>query len=394
MKIDPTKINISSRQRKDYGDISGLKQSIQSLGQLNPIIIDENNNLIAGGRRLAACLELGIDVEVTYFKNLSFLQTYLIELAENLKRKELSWQEQVDAIISIYKLIKETHPEWPLEKIANEIGIAKSHLYNVLSVGKYIETKDERVINATGFSSARHIAAKLNQRQVDKELSTINDDLLPSTEETIPDDPDPIIETDFFQWVENYSGPKFNFIHCDFPQEDNFQSFCQVLVTYKKKLLTPKSQIMLWFPIKDYHWAKTFFLSNGFDTYDEPLIWHKTDNKSEDTGHRPRNIYETAFIFSLGGKEIIQPIVNVYGCPTTKLGEKPEPMLRHFFKMFVDDYAEILDPTAGTGSSIRAAKSLHAKRVVGLEQNQESVKEANKIYHQNQRKAALSDNHS
>jgi DNA modification methylase len=50
---------------------------------------------------------------------------------------------------------------------------------------------------------------------------------------------------------------------------------------------------------------------------------------------------------------------------------KPEPMLRHFFEMFVDESTIFLDPTCGSGSSLRAAEGLGASHVLGLERNSE-----------------------
>jgi DNA modification methylase len=51
-------------------------------------------------------------------------------------------------------------------------------------------------------------------------------------------------------------------------------------------------------------------------------------------------------------------------------------MLRYFFSMFVDDNGRVLDPTCGSGSALRAADSLGAKDLLGLEVNSEYVKDA------------------
>jgi DNA modification methylase len=56
---------------------------------------------------------------------------------------------------------------------------------------------------------------------------------------------------------------------------------------------------------------------------------------------------------------------------------KPEPVLRHFFEMFVDESTIFLDPTCGSGSSLRAAEAAGASYVLGLERNPEFAEQAN-----------------
>ena len=59
------------------------------------------------------------------------------------------------------------------------------------------------------------------------------------------------------------------------------------------------------------------------------------------------------------------------------MSEKPVPMLTHFFRMLVDGHTAILDPTAGSGSALRAAKRLGASRILGLEINEQFARDAN-----------------
>ena len=54
-------------------------------------------------------------------------------------------------------------------------------------------------------------------------------------------------------------------------------------------------------------------------------------------------------------------------------------MLKHFFEMFVDDLTEILDPTCGSGSALAAAKNLGAKRLVGMDVNEDHVESSNML---------------
>lgn len=70
--------------------VKEIAESISKLGQMQPILVDEMGNLIFGNHRLHACIELGIPVEakVTKEKNPDILA--LMEIDENLNRKELS----------------------------------------------------------------------------------------------------------------------------------------------------------------------------------------------------------------------------------------------------------------------------------------------------------------
>lgn len=67
MKIRVSDIKVKNRIRKDLGDLQPLKESIQKLGLLHPILIDLENTLISGERRLESVKILGweyVDVRI------------------------------------------------------------------------------------------------------------------------------------------------------------------------------------------------------------------------------------------------------------------------------------------------------------------------------------------
>lgn len=105
MKINITTININNRIRKDFGDIEGLSNSLTRYGQLQPIIIDEAFNLIAGERRLRAATELGwTEIDATSLADLDPVTKHEIELEENIRRKEFTWPEEVVGLSELYKM--------------------------------------------------------------------------------------------------------------------------------------------------------------------------------------------------------------------------------------------------------------------------------------------------
>lgn len=97
-RIDPSKIVVSKRIRKDLGDLSLLRQSIEAVGLLQPIVTDSNYCLIAGGRRLQVIKQLKwktVPVNVVSQLNEAIL-AIRAEGDENTCRKPLVVSEQVE----------------------------------------------------------------------------------------------------------------------------------------------------------------------------------------------------------------------------------------------------------------------------------------------------------
>jgi hypothetical protein len=91
MKIQD--IKVGERFRKDLGDIDGLAQSIKDVGLLHPIVINENNELVAGHRRIEAYKKLGWTQEIPCtVVNISNIIDG--ELAENVVRKDFTFSER------------------------------------------------------------------------------------------------------------------------------------------------------------------------------------------------------------------------------------------------------------------------------------------------------------
>jgi ParB/RepB/Spo0J family partition protein len=60
MQIIPIElIRVENRFRRHLGDLTALMDSIRALGLLHPILVNQAYRLIAGGRRLEACIRLG-----------------------------------------------------------------------------------------------------------------------------------------------------------------------------------------------------------------------------------------------------------------------------------------------------------------------------------------------
>lgn len=93
--IENIKVDEEHRIRKELGDLKSLQESIQKIGLLNPILVDEDYKLVAGSRRLVACKNLGwqeIEVRVVSFQK-DLLRMLEAEVDENLFRKDFTPEE-------------------------------------------------------------------------------------------------------------------------------------------------------------------------------------------------------------------------------------------------------------------------------------------------------------
>lgn len=107
-------ISVNSRRRDEYGDVEALAKSIGKHGLIHPIVIDTDNNLVAGGRRLAAVRLLGHEqVEVRRLGDLSDAQLRELELEENLRRKDLTAHERSKEMLRYVEAAKEAASEEP-----------------------------------------------------------------------------------------------------------------------------------------------------------------------------------------------------------------------------------------------------------------------------------------
>lgn len=100
-------IIVGDRFRVDFGDLDELKQSIQEKGIIQPLTVDSNMNLLAGGRRHAASTALELPtVPVIIREFIDEIDSREIELMENVHRKDFTWAEQAKLIKSIDELYK------------------------------------------------------------------------------------------------------------------------------------------------------------------------------------------------------------------------------------------------------------------------------------------------
>jgi ParB/RepB/Spo0J family partition protein len=224
--IDSIQVNREGRQRRELNGIEGLEglaKNIESLGLINPIVVTHDLVLVAGERRVAACRRLGwthISAQFTDEVEEHVLQA--IELAENIKREQLPWKDECLAIYKYCQLRKSADPELTQTELGEELGRSQNALSEKLAVARELLAGNQRIIDADKFSTAVGIA-----RRQDERAAALEEFQRLTRNPRAPVVPDPILNVDFNEWAKTYDGPRFNFVHCDFPYGIESDSFNQ-----------------------------------------------------------------------------------------------------------------------------------------------------------------------
>lgn len=460
-RIDPNLIliNLESRQRQTNLDVTDIKRSIEKVGVIHPVIVRREGaevHLVSGYRRTIACQELGINVPIRYWDTLSPREIDLIELEENIKRKNLHWRDEVVAYQKLHRIFSEENGVgWNIERSAEEFSIHQSYLRQLLHIARAIDSPRiaaaanidqawgilsrhaDRVAsgivsdiiaagaktfssmspngvdhgpeiaaevqsNRNGSTELREPTASQSNGSVVGGLSSLATLHQPSVIQrpTTPH-PSPIHCTSFLDWAPTYDGPKFNFIHCDFPYGVNtadslietydntgkiYWDLLDCLLANLGRIMSHSAHLMFWLSMRDDYFqpTKQKLRAAGLHVVDRPLIWLKSDMRGAAPGVKgtqPRHVYEVALLASKGGRFLVKQNGDGYQCHAVSSPihptQKPVSMLRFFFTMLVDETTTMLDPTAGSGASLLAAEAEGARSVMGLELNSEYASAAN-----------------
>lgn len=476
-ELDPAEVIVLPNRQRGGRDAAGMltldKRFVNSIairGQLTPILLNERNELLFGERRLTACRQLGKKVRCIFAEQLTPVESKLVELAENLHREDLTWQDRAAGIFEIHKLFCEADSEWTISATAEEINLNQGSVSENLSV--WAEISNPRISEAGSLREAWNVLKRRDQRGMGLALQELLDtpdvvelpagsearedgtdvaegEALPVTpsmqdalyvpddirdglakaplvrrvESKVPMTPTPestILHTSFLDWAPIYAGAKFNLVHCDFPYgqsqltgpqgrgseegvyadtADVYWNLLHCFCENMNKFMSISAHLMFWTSGDHANITATleFFRQHApslmFHKFN--LIWLKTDNAgiASDPRMGPRHIYEVCLFASRGSRQIARVKADAYPSPSDRQlhpSAKPEPMLRHFMEMLVDDTTSLLDPTCGSGAAVRAAESLGAARVLGLEMDLKYVEPARAALKLARAKAAAS----
>lgn len=377
------------------------------------------------------------DIPVRFADSLDPIEAQIIELEENVKRMDLDWQDLVRACQRIHQLHLSLDPEWTLGETASAIRLTSGTVSLYLRVASELDTDERlpdagtvrEAYNILARRDARAAGDALQEiletsdlsppadsQQASLMLVGVTGDLVGGASDRtspvltsvpmalpggkLPVDQAILCET-FLHWAPKYVGKKFSLIHCDFPygievfsgpqmarvegqaygdSKDLYFTLLECLCKNLDRLMAISGHLMFWYSETHGDATRKMFreLAPQLGFHKHPLIWLKSDNAgvASDPRMGPRHTYETCLLASRGSRQILRVVADAYSAPTDKrlhVSTKPEPVLRHFMQMLVDDTTSILDPTCGSASALRVAEELGAYRILGMDVDEQTV---------------------
>ncbi len=398
----------TKRARKLFGSIDRLAISIQNHGLLHPIVVAKHEDgvhdykLVAGERRLRACMLNGwTEIPATKLGPLSDIQSKEAELEENLQRLDLSWPEKIEALRQLDELKRRIHggatqgsqgSEWGLQDTADSLGMSLGAVGEDVKLARDLKDNPrliKRVCNLPK-SSARKIVkqekkAELLRKQIENKKLTISADLRlgncvdlaneladESIELLITDPPFGLPE---IVNVGTHGSMMYNKL-----ESTNVSTEGTMTETYKQLIPTlfnkmvPGAHFYIFFGMGWYCRLCKMLRSAGFVVDDLPLIWHKKRTSMMQKDVHYMSSYE-AVLFGHKPPQcrvIRKPIPNVISisaiAPAVRvhLLQKPLELLNIFIDNSSNPGETVLDPFAGSGSTIVAARKLE-RCAIGFE---------------------------
>ncbi len=392
IKVSIEKIIVpSGRHRITFENIDKLAESIQEFGIIEPLIIDEEFNLIAGERRLRACQLLELkEVEVEFKNDLDEWHKKAIELEENLQRENLSWVEEVKAKRSVHLLYQEKYGKtverkrggWGLDETAELLGDSIGETVQDIALAEALEKRPELANKET--KSAAYKSWKAGEelglrREIAKILAADK-----------PMERIQIVLGDSRAVLKGYDEESFDFCVTDPPygvgidESHDLGKVWDVRVSDTKgdlsaqmdvfkelyRILRRGAHCYVFFASMLQHETLTMLRECGFWVSPIPLIWVKSGATNYDPYHLYTATYEPIFYCSKGSPRAfntLRPndVFNV-STPHNKVHptEKPVDLIKFFVDICSVENEIGIDPFAGSGTFGVACRQLNRRCVM------------------------------
>ena len=414
MKVKVAAIQVGERVREDLGEIERLAISLERYGLIHPIIITKDYMLVAGRRRLAAAIKLGwVEIEVRYREELGAKESATIdlelELEENVRRKDLTWQEEVVAVRTFHKLKVEQEGQavkgyagrgWGIQDTADYLGVTHP------LISRYIKLADA-LNEVPGLSDAKNMAhawRELTRAEEGRVVTVLAEKVVQAEGEHKKVEGFTLLNGDCIVELQHLGDETADMVLTDPPygkelemrgadsaivplyrdDEGYVMSLIHSMVKEAYRVMKKDRVMLLFFDLPKYALVRAICEKAGFSVCAHPLIWHKlgAGNVLPNRSYYAM-AYECILHCQKGTRELSMPgeLINVL--PYKRVPdqqkihntEKPVDLMRALIEHHTFPGELVLDPFAGSGSTLRAGLSI-GRKVWGCELEKEYYSKA------------------
>lgn len=411
-------IDATGRYREDLGNIEELAEGIREKGLIQPLCVNSDLRLLAGGRRHAACTALGlVDIPVLIREGNDEVDAREIELMENIHRKEMNWQEQAKLTAEIHRLYMEKDPNWSQRKTAQLIEQNPMNVTRALRLASALEV-NPAIAECKTADDAGKVIKKAEENAIVAELAKRQQTMVNGVDAGTTTgrievalarmwktaDANYIIG-DIFEGLANCKTEGVvDFIECDPPYgvdlgtltdrpdkgadlrgrdkdyheiaDEGYPEFLRKLTGELYRVAGKNSFMVFWFAFRWYPEVIQALTEAGWKPDLVPAMWIK------DNGRTPRpdlllaRSYEPFIVCRKGNPTIVkQGTLNTFITqPESKKyhpAQRPVKLMEDIINTFIDEgRGTVLVPFLGSGATLRACYNL-GHRAFGFDTNNE-----------------------
>ena len=396
----PLKVKVNTdlpRFREEMGDVDELALSLVQKGQLQPIVVNQEMELIAGGRRLAACLKANIDVLCIFNNAVDALTMRELEIEENIQRKQFTPAEEFKAIAELHNLKQQRFGEatsgrkggHTLQDTADLLGKSKAKVIEAISLAQAVERFPElksckkaseikKAVKAIEAVATRASKAEDYKKELSSlaanasqpyevfhcEASEFYTKLEPESVDILFTDPPYGIDID--KTATSVGGITGGVNSAGFTFDDSTKRALSLYAELAERSIVftkPSSHAFIFCGPEHFSAVKEMFQSVGWLCYPKPIIWIKREVGQCNVPHAwPASCYETLLYCRRVDSVLVkQGQPDWIECPPIPAGakrhptEKPVALLRNLLQRVALPGAVVVDPFMGSGSTIEAA---------------------------------------
>jgi len=387
-------ITVGDRFRKEFLDIDVLAASIKKYGLIHPIVVDENNGLIAGERRFRAHQFLKAeDIEVKHINELSELEKKEIELEENIQRKAFTWQEEVSAKNQLHVLKQKLQGSaikghdsggWKLKDTAAALGESLGTVSMDIQLARGMRAFPELMKEKSKTTAYKKLKMKqeaMLQQELAKRLkhkgildvpNVIHDDCLNYLKTMDAESVDLILTDPPYGIDINNAGTFGKGTLQKTYADGDFETFDLLDKVFAEltRVLKNDRHAVFFCGIDKFPRIKQLLEKHGFWVYHMPLIWNKGSGSYASQGTTFTHAYEV-FVHARKGTRKINgtpcDVFNTKRVPSnTKIhpSEKPAELIRELINLLSLPGEIVFDGFAGSGVVAESARDTNRRAIV------------------------------